>query len=230
MEDEKKNNEGTSGITALPSPSTEETNVTDRVVDEKVTGDNLEASGTSEVPIQNTSSENSSLGNPSKELGESGTTEIEKPSEWVEWRESSDSHKPTDSNLDSPELSTANVNSAELSNAAAKADPPNSVSESAKQNDAITESVAPSTSPDSSANKTDASANKTDASLSSTNQSIDVVQSNIKGLPEAENSDVSSRSCHPSSIGDETSSSTSNVDKPAETSGTTGEAEHEVET
>ncbi|KAL8113289.1 hypothetical protein AgCh_020557 [Apium graveolens] len=222
LEDEIKNNEGTAAVTASPLPSTEETDVTDRIVDEKVSGDNLEASGTSEVPIQNTSSESSSLGNPSKEVGESGATEIEKPSEWVEWRESSDSHKPTDPNLDSPELSSATVNSAELSNTAAKTDPPNSVSESVEKNDAVTESVAPSTSPDS-------SANKTDGSPSSTDHSIDVVQSNIEGIPEAEDSDVSSPSCHPS-VGGETSSSTSNVDKPAETSDTTGDAEHEGET
>lgn len=59
-------------------------------------------------------------------------------------------------------------------------------------------------------------------------QSIDVVQSNIEGLPEAEKSDVSTLSCHPS-VGGETSSSICNVDKPAETGGTTGDAEHEVE-
>lgn len=79
-----KNNEGPAGVAASPLRSTEETDVTDREVDEKVIGENLEASGTSEVPIQNRSSENSSLGNPSKDLRESGTTEIEKPSEWVE--------------------------------------------------------------------------------------------------------------------------------------------------
>lgn len=140
----------------------------------------------------------------------------------IEWRESSDSLKPTDSNLDSPELSTATVNSAGLSKAAAETDPPNSVSDSAEQNDVITESVAPSTSPDS-------SANKTDVSPSSTDQSIDVVQCNIEGLLETENSDVSSPSGHPF-VGDETSSSTSNGDKPAETGGTLGDAAHEVQT
>ncbi|KAL8113296.1 hypothetical protein AgCh_020562 [Apium graveolens] len=97
------------------------------------------------------------------------------------------SKEQTDSNLDSPELYSATVNSTELSNAAAKTDPPNSVSESAKQKNAITESVASSISPDSSANKTDLSP--------FTDQSIDVVQSNIKGLP-AENSDVSSPPAH----------------------------------
>ncbi|KAK1375560.1 Serine/threonine-protein phosphatase 6 regulatory subunit 3 [Heracleum sosnowskyi] len=163
LEDEM-NNEGTAGVAASPLPSTKETDVTDKVVDEKVIGDNLKASGRSEVPLQNMSSENSSLGNPS-DLRESGATEIEKPSDWVEWRESSDSLKSTDSNLDPPELSTATVNSAELSNAAADADTPNSVSESAEQNDAITESVDPCTSPDSSANKTDVSPPSTDQSV-----------------------------------------------------------------
>ncbi|WOG89627.1 hypothetical protein DCAR_0208865 [Daucus carota subsp. sativus] len=237
LEDERKNNEGTTEGTASPLPSTE-TNIADRVVDDKMIGDGLEAFGTAE---------SSSLSNPSKDLRESGAPETEKPSEWVEWRESSDSFTPTDANLNSSKSCTATVNSAESSNAAADIDPPNSISGSAEQNDAVTESIAQSTPSvlpndklkvEQESRDDDSSANKTNVSPSSTDQSIGVVKSNIEGLPEAENPDVSSSSlsnvdkpsCH--SAGDETSSSTSNVDKDkpaAAESSTTGGAEHKME-
>lgn len=202
--------------------------------------------------------ENSSLPSLFKDSTESAATEIEKPPEWVEWRESSDSSEPTDVNLDSAESSTAAAdstefskaaaNSTELPDAAANVDSHNSVTESVEQTDATTVPDEPPTDINelSSVDDTpcalpndelkvelesrdnDSSANKTDNSPSSTGQSIDGEESNIGGSPESGDSDTSSAVCQPSE-GDGTSSSLSNFDKPAETVVTSGAAELEVE-
>ncbi|KAK1369054.1 hypothetical protein POM88_035146 [Heracleum sosnowskyi] len=73
----------------------------------------------------------------------------------------------------------------------------------------------------------DSSASKTDNSPSSTGQPIDGEKSNIGESAESGDSDASSI-CQPSE-GDGTSSSSSNVDKPAETVVTSGAPELELE-
>lgn len=245
----------TGGVAASPSPD-----VTDRVVNDKVIGD---GSAPTENPV-----ENSSLAGLSKDSTELAATEIEKPPEWVEWRENSDSLEPTDVNLNSAESSTAAAdstessdatsNSNELPDAATNVDSQHSVTESSEQTDATKVPVAPpstdinepssvdDTTPalpndefkvelesrddDSSANKTDdSSADKTDNSPSSTGQPTDVEKSNVGGLPETGNTDTSTAACQPLE-GDGTSSSSSNIDEPAETEVvTSGAAELEVE-
>ncbi|KAL8108435.1 uncharacterized protein LOC141670663 [Apium graveolens] len=152
FEDGKSANEGTAGgVAASPSPYTEAAaDVTDGVVNDKVIGDASADFGTSEVPTENTM-EYSSLSSLSKDLTETAATEIEKPPEWVEWRENSDSLEPTDVNLSSAESSTATADSTESSNATANStelpDAAGNVdsqhSESTKQTDATTEPVAP---------------------------------------------------------------------------------------
>ncbi|KAK1369045.1 Serine/threonine-protein phosphatase 6 regulatory subunit 2 [Heracleum sosnowskyi] len=238
FEDGKTANEGTTGVAA--SPFTEAADVTDGVVNDKVIGDGSADSGTSEVPSENTV-ENSSLPSLSKDLTEPATTEIEKPPEWVEWRESSDSLEPTDVNRDS----------AESSSAAANVDSYNSVAESAEQTDATTGPVTPptdinelssvdDTSPalpnaelkvELESHDNDSSASKTDNSPSSTGQPIDGEKSNIGESAESGDSDASSI-CQPSEgdgTSSGTSSSSSNVDKPAETVVTSVAPELEVE-
>ncbi|KAK1369049.1 hypothetical protein POM88_035141 [Heracleum sosnowskyi] len=90
----------------------------------------------------------------SKDLTEPATTEIEKPPEWVEWRENSDSLEPTDVNRDFAESSNAAADSTEFSDAAANTELPdaavnvdshNSITESAEQTNATTGPVAPPT-------------------------------------------------------------------------------------
>ena len=245
------------GVVASPSPDTEDPDVTDGVVNDKLIGDNSADCGTSEVPTEKTT-ENSSLGDLSKDLKESAATEIEKPPEWVEWRESSDSLEPTEKNIDSAvsstaatssaEISDAATNSPELSEAAANIDPHDSVPESVEQTDATTVPVAPSTdiselssvdTPPALLNDEsevelksgdgDSSSGKADDSPSSTGQTIDVEKSNTGGLPEPVASDTSPPVCQPSE-GEEVPSSLSNVDKLAETEAvTSGAAELEVE-
>lgn len=150
FEDGKSANEGTTGgVAATPSPNTESADVADGVVNDKVIGDGSADFGTSQVPTENTL-ENSSLAGLSKDSTESAATEIEKPPEWVEWRENSDSPGPTDVNLNSAESSTAaadstgaTANSTELPEAAANVDSQHSVTESTEQTGATTVPVAP---------------------------------------------------------------------------------------
>lgn len=277
FEDGKTVNEGKTGVAASPSPNTEEADVTDGVVNDKVIGDGSADCGTSEVPTEN-SVDNSSLSGVSKDLKESAATEIEKPPEWVEWRGSSDSLEPTgvtnseessdaaadstkvyDAATDSTEVSDAAADSTELSDAAANADTHKSIPESSEKTDATAVPVAPAStdininelsrvddtplalpndeskveldSNDNGAlgNQTDeSSAGNIDDSPSSADQLIDVEKSSSGGSPEPGDSDTPSSVC-PSEING-TSSSSSNVDKPAETEvAASGAAELEVD-
>ncbi|KAF5944843.1 hypothetical protein HYC85_018920 [Camellia sinensis] len=96
FEDDRIVNERSADSIASPSPNTEGTGVVDGCGDEvNVDKDENLTSTTSQVPEPEVGSE-TTLGNLSEESSETGTKESDKPPEWVEWRETSDSVEPSD--------------------------------------------------------------------------------------------------------------------------------------
>uniref|UniRef100_A0A5B7AXS8 Putative serine/threonine-protein phosphatase 6 regulatory subunit 2 n=1 Tax=Davidia involucrata TaxID=16924 RepID=A0A5B7AXS8_DAVIN len=91
-------NEQSTGPVASPSPDTEGNGILNGGSDDEVIvdEDDLVDTATSQVSEPNQSLEDSALVNLSKYAGETGVNESDKPPEWVEWRETSDSLEPSD--------------------------------------------------------------------------------------------------------------------------------------
>lgn len=95
FEDDRIANERSTGSLASPSPNTE-TGLTDSGRNDKVIvdeDDELDDTATSS-PSPEVKPQESTETNPSEDLKETVADESDKPSEWVEWRETSDSSNP----------------------------------------------------------------------------------------------------------------------------------------
>ncbi|KAK9267336.1 hypothetical protein L1049_009760 [Liquidambar formosana] len=93
LEDDRITNERSTGSLASPSPNTEGTgDINGGGDDEVILGedDDLVDTATSSA-VPETKTEESMLHNESEDLKETGPSESDKPPEWVEWRETSDS-------------------------------------------------------------------------------------------------------------------------------------------
>eukprot|EP00261_Vitis_vinifera_P036960 XP_019078203.1 PREDICTED: serine/threonine-protein phosphatase 6 regulatory subunit 3 isoform X2 [Vitis vinifera] len=97
FEDDRIANERSTGSLASPSPNTETGLTNSGGNDEVIVGedDELDDTATSS-PLPEVKPHESTQNNPSDDLKEIGPDESDKPPEWVEWRETSDSSNPSD--------------------------------------------------------------------------------------------------------------------------------------
>ncbi|XP_034698126.1 serine/threonine-protein phosphatase 6 regulatory subunit 2 isoform X2 [Vitis riparia] len=97
FEDDRIANERSTGSLASPSPNTEIGLTNSGGNDEVIVGedDELDDTATSS-PLPEVKPHESTQNNPSDDLKEIGPDESDKPPEWVEWRETSDSSNPSD--------------------------------------------------------------------------------------------------------------------------------------
>ncbi|KAM7530409.1 hypothetical protein LguiB_033819 [Lonicera macranthoides] len=101
FEDDRAATERSTASAASPSPNTEETSVVKRASDDEVIPKedaDVADTATSETPEPKPSLDNSLFEDISEELRETEVGVADKPSEWVEWRESSDSIVPSGPN------------------------------------------------------------------------------------------------------------------------------------
>lgn len=101
FEDDRAANERSTASAASPSPNTEETSVVKWASNDEVIPKedaDVADTATSEMPEPKPSLDNSLFEDISEELNETGVGVADKPSEWVEWRESSDSIEPSSPN------------------------------------------------------------------------------------------------------------------------------------
>ncbi|KAK4347422.1 hypothetical protein RND71_033761 [Anisodus tanguticus] len=107
FEDDRVINDQSTGLTASPSPNTEDTNVIrpstndDAAVDED---EDLADTATSEQPEPKPSSDHPAPSSLSEDLHHVTGGEALKPPEWVEWRESSDTIGTSNQTSDSPDV------------------------------------------------------------------------------------------------------------------------------
>ncbi|KAK3026808.1 hypothetical protein RJ639_041880 [Escallonia herrerae] len=227
FEDDRIGNERSTGSVASPSPNTEGMGVSNEGGDDEVVvdeDDDLADTATSEVPEPK-------LDVMSKDIGESGASASDKPPEWVEWRESSDSVETSDVTPDFVEPSNVTQVSVE---------PRDVTLDSVKPSDVTPNSVEPS-SPDRppvlpngelqvelEAHADDVGPNKADASSSPTDSSVG--NSPDGNSPESVNEGSGS---NPPPVSESASVKPSpdvneyvNEEKPAGTEGSSGVAEH----
>lgn len=222
------------------SPSLNVEGANDGSGDDEVIVDELVDGATSEVPEHQKSIDGPS-GDEIKGSRESGT-DIEKPPEWVEWRESSDSVQPTNTTPDSAESSIANPDPTELpdpvpdyvesSNEAARSVELSGASTgfgepSNADGPPILENEEPQV--DSESHTNDSEPDTTDGFPSSITESLGLDKSNVGESVESEAAGLTSIPSHQSDTPYEAlSSETShqiNEEKPAETEGTSGTGE-----
>ncbi|XP_031273194.1 serine/threonine-protein phosphatase 6 regulatory subunit 3 isoform X2 [Pistacia vera] len=97
FEEERVNNDRSTGSPASPSPNNEEAAVTNRGGDNEVVGEDEDLDDTATSPaVPETKSEDTDVVNLPEDSEETGPSATEKPTVWVEWRETPDSSNPSD--------------------------------------------------------------------------------------------------------------------------------------
>ncbi|KAJ0017478.1 hypothetical protein Pint_11154 [Pistacia integerrima] len=98
FEEERINNDRSTGSPASPSPNNEEAAVTNGGGDDEVVvGEDEDLDDTATSPaVPETKSEDTDVVNLPKDSEETGPSATEKPPVWVEWRETPDSSNPSD--------------------------------------------------------------------------------------------------------------------------------------
>lgn len=117
FEDDRIANERSTGSLASPSPNTETGLTNSGGNDEVIVGedDELDDTATSS-PLLEVKAHESMQNCPSDDLKETRPDESEKPPEWVEWRETSDSSNPSDADKPTHVLPNGEVQSGHGSN------------------------------------------------------------------------------------------------------------------
>lgn len=221
-------NDLSTGSVASPSPNTEDTTGTVKGGDDKVIveANDVADTATSELKL--------GLVNSALDLSKD-SSESEKPPEWVEWRENSDSVEPADATPDSVKPADETLDAVEPSDAITDSvKPPGETQDSVELSDATWDSVEPLVAAPDSVEQSGPDGdikeelearcddNRADDSPSSTDESADNDKGDVGGSPKNENlskSENENLSCDVSKSDDEK--------KAVGTEGSSGTAEDE---